>query len=435
MGFGALLSADTAQQRRGAVLIVTYLAYGADASKVLSSRVGGPGTRPKPPDHPSSPVAVDLASGPCPGRYVRQVPATTHDLVFVGGGLAALLLLRNLHGRLPARVAIVDPTPPAERPSVHWSYWSTTPTPYDRFALQVWRRARVAGGPRQEIAPFTMGVVRSVDVLTDLAGSLSEAGVDWVAAKAQTITRTRDGQYAVETPVATLVAPWVFDSACDVPPIFPSPRKPHAAVSGTGLRVLSDRATFDPTTATLFDPIDDRRFAYLLPLSPTEALLESASFGSRPHPDDSAVLLDYLRQRHPRVPFTVNHVENGVVPLGFAPSRTVGARHILLGSKRGLVKPSAGYGVVRIARESEHLARRWAEGRRVPATRRARWPWRLIDEQFVRMAVRDPSVPLSLLDRTMESVPLAQVLRLIDEDLPARHLLPLLRSAMRSRRP
>ncbi len=359
--------------------------------------------------------------------------AATHDVIFVGGGLAALLFLSNVRGRLPARVAVIDPTPPAERPTVHWSYWSSTSTPYDRFALQVWRRARVAEGPPQDIAPYALHVVRSVDVLGDLAKSVSDLPIEWVSATARTITRTRDGQYAVETTAGTLRAPWVLDSACKVSPVFPSPRRPRSAVSGTGIRVLTDRATFDPTTATLFDPIDGRTFAYLLPLSPMEALLESASFGSTPHTHESALLLEYLAQRHPTVPFTVTHEEDGVVPLGFAPVRTAGPRHILLGSKRGLVKPSAGYGVVRIARETEDLALRWLDGRRVPPTRRAAWPWRLVDERFLRIAGRDPSGPMALLDRTMRAVPLVQALRLIDEDLPVRQLVPLLRSAMRSR--
>ncbi len=353
----------------------------------------------------------------------------THDLVFVGGGLAALLFLRNVRERCPARVAIIDPTPPAERSTVHWSYWSTTSTPYDRFALHAWRQARVGDGPPQDIAPYAMSVVRSVDVLCSLVEDISDLPIDWVSATARSITRTRDGQYAVDTTAGTLRAPWVFDSAAKVPPVFPSPRRPRSAVSGTGIRVLTDQATFDASTATLFDPIDGQTFAYLLPLSPTEALLESASFGSTSHPDDSTVLLDYLAKRHPDVPFTVTHVENGVVPLGFAPARTAGPRHILLGSKRGLVKPSAGYGVVRIARESENLSRRWLDGGRVPPTRRAPLPWRLVDERFLRLAARDPSGPLSLLGRTMRSVPLVQALRLIDEDLPVRQLVPLLRSA------
>jgi lycopene beta-cyclase len=354
--------------------------------------------------------------------------STTYDIVFVGGGLAALLLLRQLRHDLPARIAVVDPTPPADRPTVHWSYWSGTSTPYDPHVIGSWRRARASDGPPQDIAPYTLQVVESATVLADLIESLQGLPIEWLTDTVRMITRIRDGRYAVDTTTGTLHARWVFDSACRIPPVFPH-RRPSAMVSGTGLRVTCEEAVFDSTTATLFDPIDDRTFAYLLPFSAHEALLESASFGSAPSADDTARLLGYLDRRHPGMPVTVTHEEHGEIPLGFPARRTAGPHHVLLGTKRGLVKPSAGYGVVRIARESEYLARRWAGHRRLPATRRAAWRWRVVDEQFLRLAARDPGGPLMLLSRTLRSVPLAQALRLIDEDLVPGELVRLLRFA------
>ena len=89
--------------------------------------------------------------------------------------------------------------------------------------------------------------------------------------------------------------------------------------SGTGVRVEADRAVFDPAIATIFDPLDESSFAYLLPLSPTEALLESATFGPVGMKEDQTPLLRYLRTNHPGAGFTVSHAESGSIPLGFAP--------------------------------------------------------------------------------------------------------------------
>ena len=52
-----------------------------------------------------------------------------------------------------------------------------------------------------------------------------------------------------------------------------------------------------------------------------------------------------------------------------------------------------------------------------------------VDEQFLRLAARDPDGPLMLLSRTLRSVPLVQALRLIDEDLVLWELVRLLRFA------
>jgi lycopene beta-cyclase len=239
-----------------------------------------------------------------------------------------------------------------------------------------------------------------------------------------------DGRYEIVTDAGTLRAKWVFDSATDVPPTFPPRKGPRAVESGTGMRVEADGPVFDPSTATLFDPLDESSFAYLLPLGPTEALLESATFGPVGMGEDRTILLRYLRSRHPGTGFTISHAESGSIPLGFAPRRTAGPRHVLLGTKRGLVKPSAGYGIVRIHEESQHLARLWRENRPLPPSRRSAWRWRFLDTGFLQLAAHDPHLPLALLQRVMGAAPLAQSLRFIDEDLPLKQLLPLVRTAL-----
>jgi len=351
-------------------------------------------------------------------------------MVFVGGGLAALLLLHELGAALPDRVAVVDPHPPQERPTVHWSYWSSRETPYDRFAVGTWRRARVADGPSEPITPFALRLVRSTDVFAHLNGTLASSPIEWLRTRARSITGLTDGRYEIATDAGTLRATWVFDSVIEVSPTFPHGQGPRAVESGTGVRVEADGAVFDPATVTLFDPLDDSAFAYLLPLSPTEALLESASFGPVGTPEDQSSLLRYLRTSHPGTDFTVSHAESGSIPLGFAPRKTAGPQHVLLGTKRGLVKPSAGYGVVRIAEESKHLARLWRDDLSLPTSRQSAWWWRCLDTGFLRLAAHDPRLPLALLQRVMGAVPLTQSLRFIDEDLPPRQLLPLVRSAL-----
>ena len=186
---------------------------------------------------------------------------------------------------------------------------------------------------------------------------------------------------------------------------------------------------FDAGVATLFDPLDERSFAYLLPLSPAEALLESASFGPTGTGEDRGALLEYLHSRYPEVGFSIVHAEYGAIPLGFAPRRTSGPRHVLIGTKRGLVKPSAGYGVTRISEDCERLIRHWDKDRPPPASRRATQPWRLLDAGFVRLAARDPRLPMALLGRVMPAVPLVRSLGFISEEVRLRELGPLLRSA------
>jgi lycopene beta-cyclase len=227
--------------------------------------------------------------------------AQEYDVVFVGGGLAAVLLLNELRPALPERVAVIEPYAPSERPLVHWSYWSDEQTLYDRFAIGAWQRAEVADVPPESIAPYTLRLVRSNEVFAHMADLLRAIPVEWLHTTARSIARRDDKLYEVVTDAGTIHTSWVFDSALEVAPTFPSAHQPQALLSGTGIRVEADRAVFDARTATLFDPLDERSFAYLLPLSPVEALLESASFDSAAQEDDQTPLLQYLRARHPQV--------------------------------------------------------------------------------------------------------------------------------------
>lgn len=363
-----------------------------------------------------------------------------YEAVFVGGGLSALSLLAELATSPPRSIAVVDTLHPLERPPVHWSYWSSGDIPYDHCALGTWERASISGGRSERferfesIAPFTLRLVRSTEVLAYLLEELSSLPIEWLHAPACSIDRRPDGLYEVSTDLSTgpesLVSDWVFDSAPGLAPEFPEPRGPQALLGGPSLRVRSDRPVFDAGSATLFDPLDARSFAYLLPLSSSEALLESASFGPEPVECSPKPLQGYLRERYPEAAFEPVSVEYGSIPLGFAPRKTTGPGHVLLGAKRGLVKPSAGYGVANIARESRRLARLWREGSPLPPTRRSEKRWQALDAGFLGLAARDPRRVVLLLERVMRRAPLADSLRLIDETLPDRRLLPLVLAAL-----
>lgn len=353
-----------------------------------------------------------------------------YDIAFVGGGLAAATLLAEMHPVLPRRVAVVDPRPLLQRPVVHWSYWNNEGILYDRFATGSWGRAAVAGRPPEPLHPFVLRLVESSDVAAHVAALLDRASVEWLTTAARSISRRGDGLYEIVTDAGVVHARWVFDSVCEIPPTFPSPGGPRAVLGGTGIRVVADRPVFSADTATLFDPLDERSFAYLLPLSPSEALVESALFGPAAPGEDPETLLRYLRGRYPEARFTATHVESGSIPLGFAPRRTAGPEHVLIGTKRGLVKASAGYGVVRIAEESKRLAWLWKEHRAIPPVRKPSWHWRLLDEGFLKIAAQDPRRPLSLLSRVMHRVPLTRALRFIDEGLSPQELAPVLGAAL-----
>lgn len=370
---------------------------------------------------------------------MASYPSNHYDAIFVGGGLSALMLLRAMADSAPRRIAIIEPRrfKPGLVSTVHWSYWSANPSFYDQFAIGRWRQARVGAGTAaggriqpaqdpQDLGNLTLRLVRSADVLTTLQQKIPKA--ERVGERAGSISLLPDGRYQVTVGSQKLTADWVFDSAVQLAPQFPA-TGPHATLSGGGLLVRASQPVFDKRTATLFDPLPSGGFAYVLPLSPSEALVESAHFSSSVRPPGEAPLTRYLSQQYPVASFAVSHREHGAIPLGFpAPaSRTAGPRHILLGTKRGLVKPSGGYGIARIERESERLAKLWRQNKPLPPSRPLRQPWALIDRTFLQLVNERPEQALRLMQGSMRHLSLRDTLLFLDEQLPWHKLADLMR--------
>jgi lycopene beta-cyclase len=350
------------------------------------------------------------------------------DTVFVGGGLAATRLLLTMPEGF-GRVAIIDPDSPSDGGGVHWSYWASGPTPYDPFTIGEWSWAAAGTSAPQPLHPRTLRLVRSIDVLGSWSRAVDQQGVERIRARARRVERLASGSYLVHTDAGDVAGRWVFDSACDIEPVFPASDRPGGVVSGVGLRVIADHPVFNTSVAVLFDPLNERSFAYVLPLTSTEALAESASMGRSAVGDDPEPVLDYLRRKFPGTRFSVESREHGVIPLGFAPRRTVGPRHVLLGTKRGLVKPSAGYGIRTIVEDTDRLVRKWQASGRPAPTRRAALPWRLFDASFLRLIEQDPGLAIPLLNRVTSAVPLSDMLGLLSEDVSLVRLWPALRAA------
>lgn len=133
-------------------------------------------------------------------RITLEMATQEYDMIFVGGGLAALLLLRELRTALPGMVAVVDPSSLIGRTSVHWGYLSHEQTPYDRFAVV--SGARVADMPPEPIAPFCLRLVRSTDVFSHVGESLSSTSVQWLQTTARSITSRSDGLYEIAHPAS-----------------------------------------------------------------------------------------------------------------------------------------------------------------------------------------------------------------------------------------
>lgn len=296
------------------------------------------------------------------------------DLVIAGAGCAGLSLAVQIalqarrRGRRCPRVVLVEPRTRYVRDRT-WCYWRFADHPFSPAVSHRWTRWLVRANSRTvvrgsarhpyEHLPADGFYAMSQEILAGCPEIELRLGCEVLA------IAERGDEVEVTTSTGTLRTPLL----CDSRP--PAPTRPKAGEEVdllqhfVGWEVEAPRAVFDPETAVLMDfaVIQARglHFMYVLPFSPTRALVESTYISPVPlagncYEDD---LRDYLRRRYVLAAdeVAVTRCEQGAIPMTTRPAQTRrGPRVIHLGIRGGLARGATGYAFQAIQRFSAALA-------------------------------------------------------------------------------
>jgi lycopene beta-cyclase len=338
-----------------------------------------------------------------------------YDYIFCGGGLSTLLLLHEMDDLLLGKKILVLENDEYKN-DAYLSYWSKEPTIFDEYRIASWEKVHCSGRKVESTHPYTVGLLKKEELLDGIRESLNGYPITWSGAKVQQI-KSSEKFCRVYTNGGVEKAKIVFDSCVDVVPIFPNPEE-SIVLSGYELIIESDIEVFDDDIAKFYIRLPQVGvFGYMLPLTKTTALLESANFQPRQNNDDRELLLKYLSKSHPKAKFTIKHEKLGTIPLGFPPQKTTGPRHILIGQKRGLVKVSAGYGIMSILRESRSIVSELEKGRLPTTVRTQAKRYNIMDKYFLKLAQNKPKKADRLIRHSLQNQPIATNFSLIDESL------------------
>jgi lycopene beta-cyclase len=346
-----------------------------------------------------------------PGLVPRHLP-TSADVVIIGGGCSGLATAVHLAALPGERSVLVlegrtgsdprswcswddgsDPLPEAR--SASWERWSVRTDsgtsvgtdPDHPYVL-------VRGSDRRAAAERRLGATGAVTVVdgTPASAITGDADADADADADGLIVGTRSG---------SVRAGAVLDAR--------GPRCPDRVPEGrvllhqrfVGQWIVTPRPVFDPSTVTLMDFTGQEsggpvRFIYVLPVSTTEALVESTVFtpDAADPLDHRGEIADYLQRRWDLGPGTwrATDEESGCIPMTDIPPVQLTGRHDDRwhpeGTHRvetviGTTRPSSGYGFARSNRHSRAIARHLASGTPVPELR-DRPRTRFLDAVFLR---------------------------------------------------
>lgn len=356
------------------------------------------------------------------------------DVVIVGAGAAGLSLAHRLTAfpapdRGPASVVVVEPPAGSSlrSPARTWCFWEDEPGEYDSLVSVRWHRMRITardGRTTSVASPRAYKMIRSTDFLREIGAVLAHrSNVRTVEA---TVTLVRDvpggaeviGRDAAGHPVR-LKARWVFDSR---PPRDLPAARTTLLQHFRGWFVTTRDDRFEPGVADLMDfrtrqPERGLSFAYVLPFTPREALVEYTVFSAAPLPDAAydAALTEYVRTTRPMGALSVTAVEQGVIPMtdGVFP-RQAGDSVFRIGVAGGATRPSTGYTFAAIQRQSAVVAAAWHAGRvpQPPQPHAARH--RLMDAVMLRALATGQAGGAAFFEGLFRRNPPDRVLRFLD---------------------
>ncbi len=283
-----------------------------------------------------------------------------YDYIIVGAGAAGLMLgsAMALDPYFSSKkILLLDPDP-KDKNDRSWCFWSKEEKeaePWQALQPHYWSHIGVSYQNHivdHTIAPYRYTLVEAAPFYALMKKRLSAA--PQISLKQEAVSQVQErslGLMAVSTEARTYLSRQVFDSRFNYKPLLQQQQYPVLQQHFIGWFVKSNKAVFNSQQAVFMDfsvpQKGNTRFMYLLPSSPTEALVEYTLFSPTrlQTKEYEKAIEDYLSNLGLGTnDYEVQRTETGSIPMSCYPFEQENHAHYLkIGTAGGWSKPSTGY--------------------------------------------------------------------------------------------
>lgn len=307
------------------------------------------------------------------------------DFIIIGGGASGLLLAEAM-GRDPwfdgKRIALFEKQALKGNDRT-WCFWEPGAGAFDDLIETRWDQMRFRGTGIDQVLslrPLSYKMLRGEAFYAAYYRKITSSPNIHVFREAVSRVEEQPGGALVTTSQASYTASRVFSSVSFARPSLPASPYPLIRQHFIGWRVRVPRPVFDPDTPTFMDfgipQQGNTRFMYVLPASPTEALLEYTLFSKDllETGEYEAAIEAYLRAEYGVGEFEILEKERGSIPMTCNDFTARDSQHIThIGIAGGWARPSTGYTFWNSTQQVPRLVEAIKSGNRLQMARRDRF--------------------------------------------------------------
>jgi lycopene beta-cyclase len=351
-----------------------------------------------------------------------------YDLIIAGGGASGLSLAYYLScsGLKNQRILIIDKDR-KDKNDRTWGFWSQHKTAFDDIVHLRYDQLDFysANFHRSfDLKKYRYNVIRGIDFYNFVKEHLS--GFPEISFLNASISSFQDDEQGarVITDKGTYSAGWVFSSIYREEDILSALKsKLYLRQHFKGWFIRTNKPRFNTGSFTMFDfrtPQEGlMRFFYVLPSSPTEALVEYTLFSEdlldRPLYDQA--IKNYLHDVLNISDYEIDEEEFGVIPMtNYRFPATQGKHIINIGSAGGSSKPSSGYTFLRIQKHVQKIVAALEQNESPAISANSPSRYRFYDSVLLNILKKRGHLSERLFTIMFKNNAVRQIFRFLDEE-------------------
>ena len=338
---------------------------------------------------------------------MAQSTSSHYDFVICGLGVSACLLIRELNrsGLLEGHsILIIEPSSSHASKSICFWAESTASIVTDNADIisRSWSHVQVPPSSSQRVEPLRYYQLHSQQLYLSTLRLCQQHGVEIVQGFVDSL-ESIDGRIQIQSTTGTLWADKVFDSRYTADTSASS--SPGLLQTFYGAFVELTEQVFDTDTVTLMDfnvPQDGAtQFMYVLPDSPTRALVEFTRFGTEPIDVAQAKnnIDEYIQSKWGE--HALLDSEQGRIPMSFTAAQPSVKGITYIGTRGGAVKPSTGYAFQTMFQHAKDICSNIRTNETVQITASKRFEF--YDRLLIDILIHHPHLGVAIFQRLFQT--------------------------------